>query len=460
MKEQHLIRTNKLLFLVHTITTIFSLAGLISQLAMATNMKPYQSIIPLVLLILGYIVGIGLFTKKKETLFYTRYPAIAYGIAYFFMNILGASGAPFPYMIPFLIVIVFALDKKTLTAPLLIFIVTNVARIAMTFIPATTKNDVMESCMIELIITILVVVTVVKGLNLVKEFFDASIKEATEAANQNAAIADKIIEVAASVSEKTDTMSGSLDQILQATHTVNESMNDIVVGTSGTAEAVSNQTYQTKEIQTVIDDTNESTQKIVTITEDAQVALSDGTQAIQSLFDEVSGSINASREMQNASLALQNKANEVRGITDIIFSISAQTNLLALNASIEAARAGDFGRGFAVVADEIRNLAEQTTHETENITALLEELSADARDVTERVEANVACANKENECAQIASEKLNEITEKISVLYDEIHSVSGKVISLKTSNNQIVDSINTLSATSEEIDKLKEFTNK
>lgn len=47
---------------------------------------------------------------------------------------------------------------------------------------------------------------------------------------------------------------------------------------------------------------------------------------------------------------LKEKAEEVAGITKVIFSISEQTNLLALNASIESARADEAGKGFAVVS--------------------------------------------------------------------------------------------------------------
>lgn len=451
MKEQHLKRTNRLLFIVHTITMIFGMIGLTSQLALAADMSPIQSIVPMVLFVLAYVGGIITYVKFKNGLVYTRFVGIAFSIAYFAMVLMAATSAPFPYMIPFLLVFTFAMDRNTLLIPGIVFIITNVIKVAITFASAADPNDVMEGCMIEVIITILISVVTLRGLKLLNIFFDSSIEEIAGAAEKTETIAAKIVEVAEGVGEHTAVMAESLDQILGYTNTVNDSMEHIVAGTSSTADAIMSQTVQTQEIQDVIDETHENAQKIVAITEDTKVALSEGTKAIMSLFDQVDYSINASKEMQRVSMELQGKTEEVRGITDIILGISSQTNLLALNASIEAARAGESGKGFAVVADEIRNLAEQTRRETENITNLIEDLSRNAKEVTERVEDNVESSNKENESAKMASAKFEEITQKIAALSSEIADINDRVNTLRTSNNQIVDSVNTLSATSEQI---------
>jgi len=77
---------------------------------------------------------------------------------------------------------------------------------------------------------------------------------------------------------------------------------------------------------------------------------------------------------------------EIGNVIKTITAIAEQTNLLALNATIEAARAGEAGKGFAVVASEVKDLAQETSRATDDISRRVEAIQADTSGAVAAIE--------------------------------------------------------------------------
>lgn len=448
--QNHLNRTNKVLLLVHIVTALFVTIGLISQLTMS-ELAPIVSIIPLVLNLIVLVVGIVLFIKFHDTLVYSSVAVIGFCIVYVPLLLLAGSNATYPYLIPFLIAAMLTLNNKLLLTGNIFFGIVNLIRVIMSFAGATNVIDVIEGNMIEIIITISTLLITTKGIRLIKTFFDESAADLNVMVEASNKTTENIRVVAQSVNEDTENAVSDVEMAAELANNLNESMNNISEGVQIIVEAINQQTEETKSIQNAIDTAHNETEAVVELMSEIEGFLGVGEEAMQSLISTVGDISNSINDMDAASKTLKQNTTAVRGVLDVILSISSQTNLLALNASIEAARAGESGKGFAVVADEIRNLSEQTRKETENIGNILGSLIHDADTLTAKVTENVALSATENTLAEDASKQFSLIREKSAILADNINKVGDEISELRDTNQIIVDSINTLSSSSEEI---------
>ncbi len=264
-------------------------------------------------------------------------------------------------------------------------------------------------------------------------------------------IMDSVIAVAEEVRKGTENAMGIVNELNSSTQVVNGAMKDISDSTLSTAENIQKQTTMTQNIQDSIGHTLERSENMVQVAKHTG-ELNDQSLQIMNHLKQQSEVIAATNsEVAESMQKLQERAVAVKSIADTIFAISSQTNLLALNASIESARAGEAGRGFAVVADEIRQLAEKTRQETENIAAILGELSENAEDAASAVAKSVEAADTQDKLITQASESFTEVNGNVGQLVSDIGEIDKMLNGLSEANNQIVENIMHLSATTEEV---------
>ena len=442
-------RVNKLLLAVIIVTSVFASLGLIAQLTQAADMNPLLSIIPLVMIFINLIVTIAVQLICPPD-FMRIYVAIAFTIVYATMMFTSVSGSLYPYLIPVMIVMVMYLDKKVTISLGVVYIILNIIKAITNFKTLMFPDLAIEIAMIEIIISILTMVSTVLGSKLLTNFMRENISEIEKASEERERTTENILNVTEEVGGHVEVLKASLDELNESSSQVCTAMEQIGQGNDENVNAVEIQTQMTSDIQKLVEETEKMTLEAVEAAEEMMNILNKSLEDMQSLVVKSEENTEIGNQMMKAAERQQNSSERAMNITDIILSISSQTNLLSLNASIEAARAGEAGRGFAVVANEISNLAAQTKDSTEQITSILHELIDNASDVSDKAGKTVTTANVQTELVELTKTQLNETKKRSVELCEKLEKIKEDMKQVKESNNRVVDGTSMLMATSEE----------
>lgn len=271
-------------------------------------------------------------------------------------------------------------------------------------------------------------------------------------------IKSNFYQVLSNLSEVTEEMKSGIQDIDAELEKLNEAssstinaMQEVSTGTNDTAEAVQKQLLQTQEIQNKVTLVSDSTSQITDFMQKTLAALETGNQNVDLLVQKVDISVQNGEDVADKLKILEQSVTEMNSIVEFISSIARQTGLLALNARIEASHAGSFGKGFAVVASEISDMATQIKEATTHITELIENTASGINEVVTGIHQMIAGIQEEKLSTDSTSDSFSSIQTSTLSIRDNIEILAGHIGELKDANRAIMDSIETISAVSEEV---------
>lgn len=237
-----------------------------------------------------------------------------------------------------------------------------------------------------------------------------------------------LIKSIAEISNNVNASTGNLKNMVQSSRTTAHDQ----------ANAVDMVATAATQMASAIQEVSKNTQQVANEAKDADSNAKTSSHTFKRTIGEIQDLSQSVDHSAQTIQTLENEANSIVSVLDVIKGIAEQTNLLALNAAIEAARAGEQGRGFAVVADEVRTLASRTQESTEDINKMISSLQNGVKNAVQSMEEGKEKAAKTVESANTAQESLQGVTGYLQAISDHILQVASAV----EEQSSVVEEIN------------------
>ncbi len=442
-------QNNKLVLVLSFLINFFLTIGNFVQ--MYKGNKIFIVVIVCSLLSLVNVSGlVYLYKKDKNSKYFKQFSFWGFLAVYIYSLFTSSAIGVYVYMIPFIFLYFAYFDVKFIIQVISITYTFNILRVLwLIFVLKRTGAQFGGEYLIQLISMFIICLIAYLGTQVSNQINNEKLDTLDAAKRQQEQILNNVLELGRILDTQSQEIYTVVSELENSSDVLTTTIDEITVGIEHTTQNIQTQSQLTQDIQHIILDTSNASKTMTEISLNTIGQISQGQEIIEKLGKHTAAMNTNSDTVYDSMIALQAKTAEISRITSAITDIADQTNILSLNAAIESARAGEAGKGFAVVADEVRKLSTQTSASANTIASILSELQV-------MVEASVAAMTdfrttnvEQNKLIQNTATIFNTTIESMNEVNHNIQLVSDKVDAILTSNDQIVNSIENISKTSE-----------
>ena len=409
-------------------------------------------LITIILCLVPIILSWVFYLKDKDSHVIQHILGTGFALAYTFILFTSNSELVFLYAVPMLIIVTLYSDVKyTALVSIGVFVENIIYFIIQAAGGHADTSDELSALSLRVLLLGFIAAYLILIARASRRFQDIRFSRLTLEQNKTNLLLDEILNVSGNVTSTVSDISSAMSSLKDSVNQTLLSMNEVNSGTAESADAVQHQLIMTKEIQEYVNDVQSAAFEISDNVKTTANAIADGQKYITQMDSLTNQVDHAGKDVALALETFQNTTSQMNSITELINNVADQTSLLALNASIEAARAGDAGKGFAVVASEISNLAGQTTDATDDINRLILEISSQLEVMVETINNLLKSGEEESNCALETAKSFKLISNNVDQINKHSEAMDRLVNKLANANEGIVNSIQTISAITEQV---------